>query len=60
MELPQLLAGLDVKKRQDEENGGEEQHQQILHCKSPGFQPEPGRLSESLYRPEIHSGLSLI
>jgi hypothetical protein len=25
--LPQLLAGLDVKKRQDEENRGEEKHQ---------------------------------
>jgi hypothetical protein len=35
MELPQLLARLDVKKRKDEENGGERQHEQILHCKSP-------------------------
>jgi hypothetical protein len=36
--LPQLLAGLDVKKRQAEENYGEEQHrsilQQTLHCGS--------------------------
>src|SRR5580698_1386054 len=30
-ELPQLLAGLDVKKRQAEENRREHQHRQILH-----------------------------
>jgi len=35
MGLPQLLAGLDVKERQDKENCGERQHEQILHCKSP-------------------------
>lgn len=29
--LPQLLAGLDVEKRQDEENQREEKHCQILH-----------------------------
>jgi len=33
MDLPQLLAGLDVKKRHDEEGRGEKQHQQILHRK---------------------------
>jgi hypothetical protein len=36
--LPQLLAGLDVKERQAEENYGEKQHrsilQQVLHCGS--------------------------
>jgi hypothetical protein len=31
MGLPQLVACLDVEKRQGEENGGVEQHQQILH-----------------------------
>jgi hypothetical protein len=35
-DLPQLLAGLDVKKRQDEERGGEQQHGYVLHRKSPG------------------------
>jgi hypothetical protein len=29
--LPQFLAGLDVEKRQDEEEKSEEEHQQILH-----------------------------
>jgi hypothetical protein len=33
MDLPQLLAGLDVKKRHDEEGRGEKQHQKILHRK---------------------------
>jgi hypothetical protein len=33
--LPQLLAGLDVEERQDKENGGEKQHDHILHCGSP-------------------------
>jgi hypothetical protein len=33
--LPQLLARLDVKKRQDEENCGEDQHPKILHCGAP-------------------------
>jgi hypothetical protein len=33
MDLPQLLAGLDVKERHDEEGRGEKQHQQILHRK---------------------------
>jgi hypothetical protein len=32
--LPQLLAGLDVKKRQDEEDYGEQQHPKILHRRS--------------------------
>jgi hypothetical protein len=41
--LPQLLAGLDVKKRQDEESGGEQQHGYVLHRKSPGRELEPGR-----------------
>jgi hypothetical protein len=31
MGLPQLLAALDVKKRQGEEDNGEEQHGEILH-----------------------------
>jgi hypothetical protein len=31
MGLPQLLAGLDVEKRQGEENYGEQQHDCILH-----------------------------
>ena len=32
--LPQLLTRLDVKERQAEENNGEEQHRDILHCRS--------------------------
>jgi hypothetical protein len=32
--LPQLLAGLDVEKRQDEENYREQQHHYILHRRS--------------------------
>jgi hypothetical protein len=32
--LPQLLASLDVEKRQAEENYCEQQHRQILHCRS--------------------------
>ncbi|MGA2352603.1 MAG: hypothetical protein ABSF70_19375 [Terracidiphilus sp.] len=32
--LPQLLAGLDVKKRQTEENYREQQHRYILHSVS--------------------------
>jgi hypothetical protein len=32
--LPQLLAGLDVKKRQDEEDSGEGEHDYILHIGS--------------------------
>jgi hypothetical protein len=32
--LPQLLACLDVEKRQAEENCGEKQHRDILHCRS--------------------------
>jgi len=32
--LPQLLTRLDVEERQDEENSGEKQHRQILHCRS--------------------------
>jgi hypothetical protein len=32
--LPQLLAGLDVKKRQAEENYREQQHDSILHSNS--------------------------
>jgi len=35
--LPQLLAGLDVEKRQDEENSGEQQHRYILHSRSHFF-----------------------
>jgi hypothetical protein len=34
MGLPQLLAGLDVEKRQGEENYGEQQHHNILHGSS--------------------------
>jgi hypothetical protein len=33
--LPQLLAGLDVEKRQAEENHCEQQHHRILHSRSP-------------------------
>jgi hypothetical protein len=32
--LPQLLAGLDVEKRQDEEDSGEDEHDYILHIGS--------------------------
>ncbi|MGD0732907.1 MAG: hypothetical protein ABR956_16705 [Terracidiphilus sp.] len=32
--LPQLLASLDVEKRQDEKNHGEQQHHNILHFRS--------------------------
>jgi hypothetical protein len=32
--LPQLLAGLDVKERQAEENYREQQHRHILHSRS--------------------------
>ena len=32
--LPQLLAGLDVEKRQDEEDNGERKHDYILHIGS--------------------------
>jgi hypothetical protein len=34
IELPQLLACLDVKERHGKENYGEEQHDQILHSTS--------------------------
>jgi hypothetical protein len=37
MGLPQLLAGLDVAKRQAEENYREQQHRYILHSKSHFF-----------------------
>ena len=33
-ELPQLLAGFDVEKRQSEEDYGEQQHNYILHGES--------------------------
>src|SRR5580698_3091610 len=33
--LPQLLACLDVEKRQDEKNYGEQQHHCVLHVGSP-------------------------
>jgi hypothetical protein len=33
--LPQFPAGLDVEKRQGEENHGEQQHDSILHSRSP-------------------------
>src|ERR1039458_8370681 len=33
--LPQLFACLDVEKRHGEENGGEEQHDCVLHTRSP-------------------------
>jgi hypothetical protein len=36
--LPQLLAGLDVKKGHSKENSGEEEHREILHAKGPSFQ----------------------
>jgi hypothetical protein len=32
--LPQLLTGLDVKKGHGEENGGEEEHGEILHART--------------------------
>jgi hypothetical protein len=35
--LPQLLAGLDVEKRHGEENYGEQQHERILHRRTPGY-----------------------
>jgi hypothetical protein len=35
--LPQLLASLDVEKRQGEEDSGEQQHPKILHCRAPSF-----------------------
>jgi hypothetical protein len=35
MGLPQLLAGLDIEKGHAEENGCEDQHQRILHSKTP-------------------------
>jgi hypothetical protein len=35
--LPQLLARLDVKKRQGEENDGEQQHDCVLHAGTPNF-----------------------
>jgi hypothetical protein len=34
---PQLLAGLDVKKRHREKRSGEQQHHDVLHCVSPAF-----------------------
>jgi hypothetical protein len=34
-DLPQLLAGLDVEKRHDEEGGGKQQHEDVLHRGSP-------------------------
>jgi hypothetical protein len=37
MGLPQLLAGLDVEKRQDEENYREQEHDQILHLEVSHF-----------------------
>ena len=37
MGLPQLLARLDVEKRQGEENYREQQHHHILHCESSQF-----------------------
>jgi hypothetical protein len=37
MGSPQLLAGLDVEKRQGEENYREQQHHYILHCNSRSF-----------------------
>jgi hypothetical protein len=63
MELPQLLAGLDVEKRQDEENCGERQHEQILHSKSPKkFAAPAGTGLESLllFQPETYSGLWMV
>ena len=37
--LPQLLACLDVEKRQDEKNYGEQHHQCVLHAGSPLLRP---------------------
>src|SRR5580692_1844180 len=45
--LPQLLACLDVEKRQDEKNYGEQHHHCVLHTRTPSIssakQPAPGR-----------------
>jgi hypothetical protein len=40
--LPQLFARLDVKKRQGKENGGEKQHDCVLHATSPVLPLQPG------------------
>ena len=37
--LPQLLAGLDVEKRHDKENRGEEEHDDVLHARSLDSEP---------------------
>jgi hypothetical protein len=46
-DLPQFLTGLDVQKRQDKECGGEQQHDDILHCES----PKPVRHRKQMHRP---------
>jgi hypothetical protein len=44
--LPQLLARLDVEKRQGKENDGEKQHDCVLHAGSPfSGQYQAGRIS---------------
>jgi hypothetical protein len=34
--LPQFVAGVDVEERHDEEDHGEQEHESILHAKTPG------------------------
>jgi hypothetical protein len=63
MELPQLLACLDVEKRHGEEDNGEEQHHYILHFRSlefrqNGVHPDSGQaaLTARRYGAKIRSG----
>jgi hypothetical protein len=37
IDLPQFVAGADVKERQDEEDHGKQEHESILHAKTPDF-----------------------
>src|SRR5579863_1934606 len=50
--LPQLLACLDVEKRQSEENSGVEQHEYVLHAESPELRPgiAPARLLKTRFQ----------
>jgi hypothetical protein len=36
IDLPQFVTGVDVKERQDEEDHGKQEHECILHAKTPG------------------------
>jgi hypothetical protein len=53
MQLPQLLAGLDVKKRHDEESGGEQQHDDVLHRESPVWRPAAFQVHLAAGQPEM-------